>query len=396
MGRSAATSMDAFWKEELRALKSLDLFRSLRVLNSRDGTRCVIGGRELVNFCSNDYLGLSCHPRVKEAAIEAIRAWGVGSGASRLVSGNLALYEELERKISAFKETEAALVFATGYGANLGTISALYRDRTLIFSDELNHASIVDACRLTRARVVIYPHCDMGFLESKLREIGPKEQAIIVTDGVFSMEGDLCPLPQLVRLSREFGALLVIDDAHATGVIGPNGKGSFDYWDIEDPGAVQIGTFSKAIGTMGGFVAGEKALMDYLINKARPLIYSTALPAPVLAATIASLNIIQEDSQRRHRLLRLGTMLRDGLIALGFSLPVLPTPIFPLVIGESKDARALSEHLFERGIFVPAIRPPSVPEGKSRIRISLSTLHTEEQIGHLLEAIREFSRFGAD
>lgn len=381
-------------RKELSELEEKGLKRHLIPISQKNGTRATIGEKEIILFCTNDYLGLSQHPLLKEAASIAAQKWGVGGVASRLVSGNLEIYEHLERKVAQFKGTEASLTFSSGYAANLGVISTLAKDGDLILSDELNHASIVDACKLSKARVFVYPHSDMDALRRLLRAKKGVNR-FVITDGVFSMDGDLAPLPHLVALCKEFEAVLVVDDAHATGVIGPNGKGSFDYWDVSWEGAIQVGTFSKAIGTQGGFVAAKACVIEYMINKARSFIYSTALSPAVIGATIAALQIVRDAGELRHRLLKSSALLRDGLARLGINCPLLPTPIFAIVLGEAKEALALSAHLLDKGIYTPAIRPPTVPQGKSRIRISLSSAHTQPDIEKLLWGIESFFKRGA-
>ncbi len=390
--------MDSFEhlaQRELSLLKERGLIRSLRTLREKKGTRASIKDREVVLFCTNDYLGLSQHPALKEAAIKAVEEWGVGGGASRLVAGNLGIFTQLEEKLSQYKGVEASLVFSSGYTANLGVITAVSREGDVIFSDELNHASIVDACRLSKAEVKTYPHLDVDALK-RLLKASYKGGKIIVTDGVFSMDGDLAPLPELIALARELDALLIVDDAHGTGVLGPEGKGSFDHWGISPCGSIQVGTFSKAIGTQGGFVGASDTIVRYLINRARPFIYSTALSPPVAAATLAALKILKDGRELRERLKKLCDLLREGLNRLGLNTSRSPAPIFAVVLGSAREAVELSDHLFEQGIYTPPIRPPTVPEGKSRIRISLSASHREEEIEKLLWAISSFFRRGAD
>lgn len=360
----------------------------------KNGTWALLDGREVLLFCTNDYLGLSQHPALKKAAMRTIQEWGIGGTASRLIAGNLSIFQELEERLARFKETEAALTFSSGYAANLGVISTLAKEGDLILSDQLNHASIVDACRLVKAEVVVFPHSDTDALE-KLLTSKKANNRFIITDGVFSMDGDLAPLPKLLSIAREYEATLIVDDAHATGVIGPNGKGSFDYWDLSPKGAIQIGTFSKALGTQGGFVAASDSVISYLINRARPFIYSTALSPAVIGATLVALDLVEHAKELRLRLLRLCTLFRDGLAKIGIHVPPLPTPIFPIVLGNNQEATKLSEHLLEQGIYVPAIRPPTVPEGQSRIRVSLCALHTEDEIERLLSGIRSFFKRGA-
>lgn len=380
-------------ERELEQLKANELHRTLKIITFKNHIKATIDGRDVILFCTNDYLGLSCHRELKISAKRALKDWGMGGAASRLISGNLSIYEELESLLAEFKDTEASLVFSSGYATNLGLIPTIAQKEDIIFSDELNHASIVDACRLSKAKVIVFRHVDMEDLEDLLKKHRGKKK-FIVTDGVFSMDGDLCPLPILLSLAQSYEATLIVDDAHATGVIGEKGKGSFEYWNLSSDTAIQVGTFSKAIGTQGGFVCGKKTLIEYLINKARPFVFSTALPPPVVAATKTAIKLIQGASNLRHKLFRLTTILRDGLNKLGFHIPTLPTPIVPLVVGDTQETINLSQHLFENGLFTPPIRPPTVPQGKSRLRISLSALHSEEDIEKLIFAIKKFFNRG--
>jgi glycine C-acetyltransferase/8-amino-7-oxononanoate synthase len=332
---------------------------------------------------------------MKKAAANALQLWGTGSGASRLISGNTTLYKDLEEEVALFKQTGSALVFSSGYAANVGLISSLVGPGDLILSDFLNHASIVDACRLSKARIQVYPHTDVDFLEDFMGKRDEDEKALVVTDGVFSMDGDLAPIPELYRICRKYGALLIVDDAHATGVIGEKAGGSLDYFNLENPDIVQVGTFSKALGSLGGFVVGSTSLVDFVLNRARSLIYSTALPPSVLAANLEGLRIIQADPSRRERLHDLISYLQNGLELLGFHVSPGPVPIFPLLLGSTEETVSLSQHLWDRGIFVPPIRPPTVPHDKSRLRISLSALHTKEDLDQLLMALDEWFKLGS-
>ncbi len=385
-----------YFQDSLDYLKHRDLLRSLRSITPVSGPEVMVGQSRYLLFCSNDYLGLASEPRMKEAASKAALSYGTGSGASRLISGNLHLYGELEKEVSQLKSTEGSLVFSSGFAANVGVISALARSQdALILSDELNHASIIDGCRLSKAEVMVYPHCDSDYVRSLLSSAPPRSKILIVTDGIFSMDGDIAPLQELYALSVEYGALLLVDDAHGTGVIGENGAGSLEYVGLEGAEIVQIGTFSKALGGLGGFVAGSALVIDYLINRARSLIYSTGLPPSVLASNLMALKIVRQEPERRHKLGLLSRRLVSGLASLGFSIQKGPSPIFPLIIGGKREILELSRFLWNKGIFVPAIRPPTVPEGKSRLRISLSAVHTQEQVEELLEALTQFFRRGA-
>jgi 8-amino-7-oxononanoate synthase len=354
-----------------------------------------MGDRSYLAFCSNDYLGLASDSRMKKASSEALKWWGTGSGASRLISGNSRLYDDLEAEIARFKETESALVFSCGYSANLGLIPCLAGSGDLILSDALNHASIVDACRLSKATVEIYPHCDHQYLEDFLAKRRVEGKVMVVTDGVFSMDGDLAPIPELLRVCEFHGALLVVDDAHGTGVIGSRGAGILDHFDMQEGDIVQMGTFSKALGSLGGFVAGSNLLIDFVLNRARSLIYSTALPPPVLAANREAIKVVQEEPERRERLCELMHYLRSGLERLGLSEKNRNTPIFPLIIGRPKETVALSNFLWNKGIFTPPIRPPSVPQNQSRLRITLNALHSRTDLDRLILALEAYYRLGS-
>jgi 8-amino-7-oxononanoate synthase len=385
----------SFLSSQLDDLKQEGLYRQLQQVESPTSTKVTINARSFLLFCSNDYLGLASDPRMKKAAAGAVRSWGTGSGASRLISGNISLYGDLEEDITRFKQTESALVFTCGYSANVGVISSLADQDDLVLSDALNHASIVDACRLSRAEVHVYPHGDVNYVQDFLARRPKKGKLLVVTDGVFSMDGDLAPLPDLYEVCREYGALLMVDDAHGTGVIGPKGGGTLDYFNMEEVDVVHAGTFSKALGSLGGFVAGSSVLMDYILNHARSLIFSTALPPSVLAANREGLRIVQEDSSGRKQLVRLINSLRTSLERLGIPSPPGPAPILPLVIGKEKETVSLSHYLWEKGMFVPPIRPPTVPRGTSRLRISLSALHSKKDLDRLVEALEDYFRLGS-
>jgi 8-amino-7-oxononanoate synthase len=380
--------MNGGFREELDALKAKGLYRSLRSMESAAGPRVVVEGREMLMCASNNYLGLASDPRLKRAAIEAIETWGTGSGGSRLTTGNLSLHERLEQRIAAFKQTEAAMVFNTGYMANVGLMTALGEAGDVIFSDALNHASIIDGCRLSRADVVIYRHADVEDLAWKLSESGRYRRKIIVTDGVFSMDGDIAPLPALIRLAEQYDALLVVDDAHATGVLGRRGAGTGEFFGLSARIPVQMGTLSKAVGAEGGYVAGSRELIEYLRNRARPFIYSTALSPGVIAAALQAIDIVEKAQDRRETLDRLSGRLRDALSRLGYNVLPGVTPILAVVTGEAQSAVRLSKMLEERGIFAPAIRPPTVPPGSSRIRLTLMATHTESDVNQIIEAFR--------
>ena len=377
-------------KEELNILKEKGLYRALRRVSSGAGPTAVVDGREVINLCSNNYLGLAKHPALIEASIEATKKYGTGSGASRLVSGNIELYEELESLLAEFKGTESALVFSSGYSANIGAITALMSSGDFVVSDRLNHASIIDGCRLSGAKFNVYPHKDTKKLEEILsRATGRYGKIVIATDSVFSMDGDIAPLDILSEIADRYGAYLFIDDAHATGVLGPEGRGSLSHFGIDGGEFIEMGTLSKALGSLGGFIAGSSHLVNYLKNKARSFIYSTALPPSVLASSIAALKIVKSDSSFREKLWENVSRFREPLQALGFDTMDSATQIIPVLIGDNKKTMEFSEMLFERGVFAQGIRPPTVPDGTARIRASISSAHTDEHIERAVKAFKD-------
>jgi len=364
------------------------LRRRRLVRQGPQGPRIVVDGRELLAFCSNDYLGLASHPRIVEAAIEAASRYGVGEGASHLLSGHSAAHERLEEKLAEFVQMPRALLFSTGYQANIGAVTALAGPEDAIFSDALNHASLIDGVRLSGARVVRYPHADLGFLSAALAESGASTK-LIVTDGVFSMDGDIAPLPGMLDLCEHHDAWLLVDDAHGFGVMGPQGRGSPAHFGLRSPRIVYVGTLGKAAGVAGAFVAGASEVVESVLQRARTYIYTTAAPAMLAAAVETSLELIREDEWRRERLRNLIVVLREGLRESERALAPSDTPIQPLVLGGNSEAVRASTALRERGILVPAIRPPTVPEGTARLRISLSAAHSEDEVLRLAAALRE-------
>ncbi len=377
------------------ALESLDQQHLRRTLHARDGAGPGLlsrGGQTWLNFASNDYLGLSVDSRVAEAARQAIGKVGWGAGASPLVVGYTSWQADLERELAAFEGTEAALVFASGYAANVGTICSLVGRGDAVFSDELNHASIVDGCRLSRADVHIYPHGDMAALRSQLAAAGDARRRLIVTDTLFSMHGDMAPLAQLAELAEKHHAMLMVDEAHATGVFGASGRGLCEAAGVEQAVSIRVGTLSKALGCSGGFVAGPDALIQWLINRARPYIFSTAAPPSNAAAALAALQIVREEPQRREQLLAAAAKLADRLRRQGWNLGQSASQIVPLVVGDSQKALDLSAALREQGLWIPAIRPPSVRPGEACLRICLTAAHSPEMIARLVDVLAAASR----
>ena len=377
-------------REALSETKSKNLFRQPVCIESSQGPRISINGKTFLNFCSNDYLNLSQHPDIVKAAMAGLKKYGFGSGASRLLSGTYDSHRQLERNIASFKKTGSALVFNTGYAANTGIIDALAGKDSVVFSDELNHASIIDGARLSRADVNIYRHRDVNHLESLLNKNRKTGRGLIVTDSVFSMDGDIAPLKGLVSLSKKFNTLLMIDDAHATGVIGKTGRGGLEHFGIKSRDIIQMGTLSKAAGCFGGFVAGNSELIDLLVNRARSFIYSTSLPPAVAAASIRAIKLLDSGSDyRRKKLWKNRERMYQGLKEIGFDTLDSETPIIPVMVGETKEALRIGSHLYNNKIFAPAIRPPTVSEGKCRIRFTVTAGHTYKDIDMALEAMKK-------
>ena len=375
---------------ELRKIKESGLYRKPATVESAQMPRILKGGRELVNLSSNNYLGLANHPYVKKAAIEAVEKYGTGAGASRLAGGNTDLYNSLEEKIARFKGTESAVVFGSGYQANTGVIPALAGTGDLILSDELNHASIIDGCRLSRADVRVYSHKDTAEMEKILRE-SRHSRKLIVTDGIFSMDGDIAPLPEIVGIAKDYGAMVMVDDAHATGVLGRNYGGTPDYFNVEVD--ISMGTLSKALGSMGGYVAGSHELVDFLRNRARSFIYSTALPAASVAAASAAIDVIEKEHPA-NRLFENVRMYKKSLIDMGYTVGS-ETQIVPVMVGDARKTCEVAEELERVGVFATAIRPPTVPDGMGRIRTSLMATHTTADIEKAVSAFQSVKeKFG--
>jgi 8-amino-7-oxononanoate synthase len=384
-----------FHHDVIRQLQADGLFRSLRLVEPDPrghSGRVMIEGRSVILLASNNYLGLADHPRIKEAAIAAIRRYGFGSGASRLISGNTPSHESLEKRIAQFKQTEAALLFSTGYMANLGILSCLIPSEGLVIADRLCHASLIDGCRSSGCRFRVYEHGDLDQLDRLLGKKPAKQATVIVTDGVFSMDGDIAPLPRLVELAERHGADVFVDEAHATGVLGKGGRGTLEHFGLKPRGVIQMGTLGKALGGFGAYVAGSRILIDYLINKAKTFIYTTALPPAVTAAALAAFDVLEEEPQLRERLWKNRNHYANGLKSLGFDILNSETPIIPIMIGDDRLAMTVSQRLLKDGIFAPAIRPPTVPKGTSRIRTTIMASHTPEDIDRALESLGRIAR----
>jgi 8-amino-7-oxononanoate synthase len=371
-------------ESRLAELRESGLRRRLRLVESPQGPRVLLDGKRVLLLCSNDYLGLADRAEVRDEAAQAALRWGAGAGASRLISGNMELHRNLEARLAAFKGYEEALLFGSGYLANVGAISALAGRGEVVFSDELNHASIVDGCRLARAETFVYRHADVEHLAWGLREAGGRA-SLIVSDGVFSMDGDVAPLVDLLRLAREHGCRLMIDEAHATGAIGPGGRGSVAAAGLSGEVDLVIGTLGKALGSYGAYVCASAELRDYLLNTARSFIFSTALPPPTLAAALAALGLLEEEPAMVERLIANAATLRRGLVAEGLAAGGGESQIVPLAVGDAEPTMELCERLLERGVFVQGIRPPTVPHGSSRLRFSVMATHEQ---GELREAAK--------
>ena len=373
----------AWMESELASLAQRGLRRELHTHLGPQHVRLSVGGRELINFGSNDYLGLAADPRLCAAAARAAEQEGCGAGASPLVTGHAAAHQQLERRLAEFEGTEAAIVFSSGYAANAGTIAALVGREDAIYADRKNHASMIDGCRLSRADVHVYPHGDPQGLEALLAQGAAYRRRLIVTESVFSMDGDLAPLVELATMAERFDCMLLVDEAHATGVFGKLGRGLAEELGMEDRVHVRVGTLSKALGCAGGFVCGRESLVQWLVNRARPYVFSTAAPPPVCAAALAALEIVRQEPERRETLLRNAAALRATLGQQGWRALASASQIIPLVVGDAQSATRLADQLRESGLLVPAIRPPSVSVGQSLLRVSLSCAHTPEMIARL-------------
>jgi glycine C-acetyltransferase/8-amino-7-oxononanoate synthase len=377
------------WKAILQQLAQDHLLRELSLMDSSCGPVMSLNGQNTLLFASNDYLGLANHAHLKQAACKAIDQFGVGAGASRLVSGTLTPHHDLELALARFFQEEASLVLGSGYATNIGIIPNLIAPEGIIFADRLCHASLIDGCRLSRATLRVFQHNDMDHLERLLTQRAPNRPTLIVTEGVFSMDGDLAPLPELARLAREFEARLLLDDAHGTGVMGKTGRGTIEYWGLESANILHMGTLSKALGSSGGFIAGTKDFIAYAINTSRSFIYSTAPPPALAAAAQTALQLIQQEPERRDRLWKNREYMYRGLKAMSCHLTNTQSPILPIIVNDPSLALKMSQQLREKGIFIPAIRPPTVPKGTSRLRVTVTAEHSLEQIDSALEAIRQ-------
>jgi len=382
----------AFVDAALAELRQQGLFRTLRVLDGEQAARASVDGHSVVNLSSNNYLGLTTHPALRERALDAIRSFGVGTGSVRPIAGTMALHMELERRLAAFKHTEAAVVFQSGFTANAGTVASLLGRDDVIVSDELNHASIIDGARLSRATIKVFPHGDAAAARAIVADLPRTQKTLIITDGVFSMDGDLGALPALCDVADAFGCLMMVDDAHASGVFGRQGRGTVDHFGMHGRVHIQVGTLSKAIGALGGYVAGSRALIDFLHHKARPFLFSTSHPPSVTATCLAALDLLESDDSLIQRLWDNTRFFKAGLTALGLDTGRSESPITPVMVGDAALAMRLSDRLFELGVFAQGIGFPTVAKGKARIRTIVTATHTREELSFALDAFGQASR----
>ena len=383
----------AYLDEALNDLRRQGLYRRLRVLDGEQAARTSVDHRQVVNLSSNNYLGLTTHPMLRARALEALQAFGVGTGSVRTIAGTMAIHMELERRLAAFKHTEAAVVFQSGFAANAGTVSSLLGRDDVIVSDELNHASIIDGARLSRATIKVFPHRNVAAAREIVAALPRDQRKLLITDGVFSMDGDLGPLPELCDLADEYGCIMMVDDAHASGVFGGHGRGTVDHFGMHGRVDVQVGTLSKALGALGGYVAGSKSLIEFLYHRARPFLFSTSHPPSVAATCIAALDVLENEPQWMERLWANTRFFKAELEALGFNIGISESPITPVFIGDGALAMTLSDKLFDAGVFAQGIGFPTVPQGKARVRTIVTATHTEDELQFALDA---FTRVGTE
>ncbi|HML15640.1 MAG TPA: glycine C-acetyltransferase [Bryobacteraceae bacterium] len=383
----------AYLSDQLEGWRKAGTYQRLRELESPCEPVSKVDGKEVINLASNNYLGLANHPRLVDAEIEGARMYGAGSGAVRTISGTMRVHLELERRIAAFKNVEACVVFQSGFAANAGTVAAILGPEDHIISDELNHASIIDGCRLSKAKIHVFRHRDAAHAEERLRAL--KDAAghkLLITDGVFSMDGDIGALPQLTALAEQYGAIMMVDDAHASGVLGRNGRGTVDHFKLHGRVDIQVGTLSKAVGVLGGYVCGSRDLIEFLYHRARPFLFSTSHPPAVAAACMAAFDILEQEPERIERLWANTRLFQDGLQENGLSTGASETPITPIMVGEASAAHAFSRALFEEGVFATSIGYPTVPEGKARIRAIVTSAHTKETLERAIDIITRVAK----
>jgi glycine C-acetyltransferase len=382
----------AYLGEELDSLKKQNIYRRARILDGEQKAHATFDRRSVVNLSSNNYLGLTTHPKLRARALEALQTYGVGSGSVRTIAGTMAIYLELERRLAEFKQVEAVVVFQSGFTANAGTVSAILTKEDVVISDELNHASIIDGCRLSRATIKVFPHKDVDAARRIIKELPATPRRLLITDGVFSMDGDLGPLPALCELAEETGCIMMVDDAHASGVFGKNGRGTIDHFGMHGRVDVQVGTLSKAIGALGGYVAGNRNLIEFLYHRARPFLFSTSHPPAVAATCIAALDVLLEEPEIMERLWANTRFFKTGLDGLGFNTGISESPITPVIAGDSAKANRLSDRLFEEGVFAQAIGYPTVARDRARVRTIVTATHTREDLQYALDAFAKVGR----
>jgi glycine C-acetyltransferase len=383
----------SYLSDQLAELKNKGTYFRLRVLEDEQAPECTFDGKRVINLASNNYLGLTTHPKLRDAALEATRRFGVGSGAVRTIAGTMKVHMELEEKIARFKNVEASVVFQSGFTANAGTVSAVLGKEDFIISDELNHASIIDGARLSRAKILVFRHKDVEHAEEQLKSVAKEPgRKLLITDGVFSMDGDIAPLPALCDLAEKYGAIMMVDDAHASGVLGKNGRGTIDHFGVHGRVDIQVGTLSKAIGALGGYVCGTRDLIEFLYHRGRPFLFSTSHPPSVAATCIAAFQVLEQEPERIQRLWENTRYFKQQLGSLGFDIggrntPNSETPITPIITGEGRLAMEFSRELFKEGVMATGIAFPTVPEGKARIRTIMSATHTRQELDKALEVL---------
>jgi glycine C-acetyltransferase len=382
----------AYLGDELESLKEQNLYRRLRILEDEQRAHTSFDGKSVINLSSNNYLGLTTHPRLRRKAMEALETLGVGTGSVRTIAGTMAIHMELERRLAEFKKVEAVVVFQSGFTANAGTVSAILTRDDVVISDELNHASIIDGCRLSRAAIKVFPHKDVDAARKLIADLPAGQRKLLITDGVFSMDGDLGPLPELCALAEETGCIMMVDDAHASGVFGKNGRGTIDHFGVHGRVDVQVGTLSKAIGVLGGYVAGTRNLIEFLCHRARPFLFSTSHPPAVAAACIAAIDVLLEEPQIMDRLWENTRFFKAGLGRLGFDTGASEGPITPVITGEGATAMKLSDRLFEEGVFAQGIAFPTVARDKARVRTIVTATHSREELQFALDAFAKVGR----
>jgi len=379
--------------DELSKLREQKLYQKLRILETEQLPVANFDGKEVINLSSNNYLGLTTHPKLKEAAVQAVEEFGVGSGSVRTIAGTMTLHMELEEKIARFKQVDASVVFQSGFAANAGTVQAILGKEDVIISDELNHASIIDGCRLSRAEIKVFPHKDVEACEKILQEIQDRGgRKLLITDGVFSMDGDIAPLPALVELAEKYGCIMMIDDAHSSGVLGRHGRGTVDHFNLHGRVDIQVGTLSKAIGALGGYVCSTRDTIDFLHHRARPFLFSTSHPPSVAATSIAAFEVLEQEPQLIEELWANTKFFKEGLKNLGFNTGLSETPITPVIVGEAALAHEFSRQLFRAGVFAQGIGYPTVPHGTARIRTIVTATHTQEELSRALEILEAVAR----